>query len=204
MFLILMEVGPPSAVCDPRVMSTATSLLEIPVQRIDGTPAFLAEHKGKVVLVVNVASKCGLTPQYEALEKLYRQYREHGLVICGFPANDFSGQEPGSNAEIASFCSTTFDVDFPMYAKIAVTGAERHPLYAALIAAQPVTTGDTTGFRADLTNFGATTTNPPEVLWNFEKFLLGRNGQVVARFAPNLPPDAPEIRAAIQRELDKR
>jgi glutathione peroxidase len=185
-------------------MSTTTSLLDIPVSRIDGAPASLAEHKGKVVLVVNVASKCGLTPQYEGLENLYRAYREHGFVICGFPANDFSGQEPGSNAEIASFCQTTFAVDFPMYAKIPVTGAEKHPLYAALIAARPESTGDTTGFRQDLKNFGATTTNPPEVLWNFEKFLLGRNGEVVARFAPHLTPDSPEIRAAIERELDKR
>jgi glutathione peroxidase len=185
-------------------MSTATSLLDIPVQRIDGAPASLSEHKGKVVLVVNVASKCGLTPQYDGLEKLYRQYREHGFVVCGFPANDFSGQEPGSNHEIASFCQTTFAVDFPMYAKIPVTGAEKHPLYAALIAARPESTGDTKGFRKNLEDFGAKPTAPPEVLWNFEKFLLGRNGEVVARFAPHLTPDSPEICAAIEAELDKK
>jgi glutathione peroxidase len=178
-------------------MSTTTAgLLDIPVARIDGAAATLAEHKGKVVLVVNVASKCGLTPQYEGLEALYREFREQGLVICGFPANDFSGQEPGSNEEIAAF-------DFPMYAKIPVTGAEKHPLYAALITAQPETTGDTAGFRRNLVNFGAIPTDPPEVLWNFEKFLIGRSGEVVARFAPNLKPDAPEIRAAIEAELAK-
>jgi glutathione peroxidase len=184
-------------------MSTTTAVLDIPVARIDGAAASLAEHKGKVVLVVNVASKCGLTPQYEGLEALYREFREAGLVICGFPANDFSGQEPGSNEEIAAFCTATFAVDFPMYAKIPVTGAQKHPLYAALIAAQPETTGDTAGFRQNLVNFGAIPTDPPEVLWNFEKFLLSRSGEVVARFAPNLKPDAPEIRAAIEAELAK-
>ncbi len=189
--------------CDSMCMSTTTAVFDIPVARIDGAAASLAEHKGKVVLVVNVASKCGLTPQYEGLEALYREFREQGLVICGFPANDFAGQEPGSNEEIASFCQTKFAVDFPMYAKIPVTGAAKHPLYAALIAAQPETTGDTSGLRADLKNFGATVTDPPELLWNFEKFLLGRNGEVVARFAPNLKPDAPEIRAAIEAELAK-
>ena len=184
-------------------MSTTATLLDIPVLRIDSSQATLAEYRGKVVLVVNVASKCGLTPQYDALEKLYRRYREQGLVICGFPANDFSGQEPGSNQEIASFCTSTFAVDFPMYAKIAVTGAEKHPLYAALIKAQPEAMGDTKGFRKNLEGFGVTPTNPPEVLWNFEKFLLGRNGEVVARFAPNVTPDAPEIGEAIERELAK-
>ena len=184
-------------------MSNA-AVLDIPVEKIDGAPASLAEYKGKVVLVVNVASKCGLTPQYDALEKLYRQYREHGFVVCGFPANDFSGQEPGSNNEIAAFCRSTFAVDFPMYAKIAVTGPERHPLYTALVAAKPETTGDTTGFREGLISFGATPTDPPEVLWNFEKFLLSRSGEVVARFAPNLLPDSPEIRGAIEAELARQ
>ncbi len=178
-------------------------LSSIAVERIDGTPASFAEYKGKVVLVVNVASKCGLTPQYDGLEKLYRQYRERGFVVCGFPANDFSEQEPGSNREIAQFCRGTFAVDFPMYAKIAVTGAERHPFYSALIAAKPETTGDTTAFRAELVEFGATLTEPPEVLWNFEKFLIGRSGEVVARFAPNLLPDSPEVRGAIEAELAK-
>jgi glutathione peroxidase len=170
---------------------------------MDGARASLAEHKGKVVLVVNVASKCGLTPQYEGLEALYRQYREHGLVVCGFPANDFAGQEPGTNEEIASFCQSTYAVDFPMYGKIAVTGEGKHPLYAALIAARPEAAGDPDGFRENLRGYGLTPTAAPEVLWNFEKFLVSREGEVVGRFAPNLPPDAPEIKAAIERELGK-
>ncbi|HEY0784564.1 MAG TPA: glutathione peroxidase [Acidobacteriaceae bacterium] len=184
-------------------MSTAAGLLDIPVQRIDGTGTSLAEHLGKVVLVVNVASKCGFTSQYAGLEALYRQHREHGLVVCGFPSNDFAGQEPASNQEIASFCQTSFAVDFPLYAKIPVTGAAKHPLYAALVAAQPATLGDTAGLRKDLQNFGATTTAEPEVLWNFEKFLLGRDGAVVGRFASNVAPDSPELRRAIEAELAK-
>lgn len=115
----------------------STDIYSIPVNKINGEPASLAEFKGKVLLVVNVASKCGLTPQYEALEKLYEQYRGQGLVIAGFPANDFKSQEPGTNDEIQSFCTMNFGVQFPMFSKITVTGAEKHPLYAALIAAQP-------------------------------------------------------------------
>src|SRR2546421_3013205 len=111
------------------------TITTIPVARIDGQATTLAEHGGKVVLVVNVASQCGLTPQYEGLEALYRTYRDRGLVVAGFPANDFGAQEPGSNAEIAEFCRGSFGVDFPMYGKIKVLGPDKHPLYAALIAA---------------------------------------------------------------------
>jgi glutathione peroxidase-family protein len=113
------------------------SLYDIPLVRLDGTPSSLAEHAGKVLLIVNVASRCGLTPQYEGLENLYRSYRGSGLVVLGFPANDFAGQEPGTDEEIGQFCRSVYGVDFPMFAKIAVGGADRHPLYAALIAAQP-------------------------------------------------------------------
>ena len=112
-------------------------IYDIPIQRISGEDASLAEFKGKVLLVVNVASKCGLTPQYEGLEKIYEQYRGQGLVVAGFPANDFKSQEPGTNEEIQSFCTANFGVKFPMFSKITVVGAEKHPLYAALIAAQP-------------------------------------------------------------------
>ena len=115
------------------------ALQTISLNKIDGTPATLAEHAGKVLLVVNVASKCGLTPQYAGLEKLYEQYRDQGLVVLGFPANDFAGQEPGSDAEIAGFCTATFGVQFPMYGKLVATGPGKHPLYAALTAAQPET-----------------------------------------------------------------
>jgi glutathione peroxidase len=110
---------------------------DIPVRKITGTEGSLAEFKGKVLLVVNVASKCGLTKQYEGLEKLYKQYRDRGLVVAGFPANDFAGQEPGTNQEIQAFCTTNFGVEFPMFDKITVVGAQKHPLYAALIHAQP-------------------------------------------------------------------
>jgi glutathione peroxidase len=182
-------------------MSEMTSILDIPVERIDGTAASLAEHAGKVVLVVNVASKCGFTPQYAGLQTLYEQHREKGLVICGFPANDFSEQEPGANAEIQSFCQLNFGVSFPMYAKIVATGEGRHPLYSALTASAPEVTGDTSGLRQHLVDFGAVPTAPPEVLWNFEKFLVGRDGKVVARFAPDVAPEDARLVGAIEAEL---
>jgi glutathione peroxidase len=119
----------------------STPIYEIAVQSISGESTSLAQYRGKVLLVVNVASKCGLTPQYDALEKLYARFKEHGLVVLGFPANDFAAQEPGSNEEIATFCKATFGVDFPMFSKVAVTGPEIHPLYSELIAAEPRATG---------------------------------------------------------------
>ena len=180
-----------------------TPLLEIPVERIDGSPTSLAEHQGKVLLIVNVASKCGFTPQYTALEALYEQNRDKGLVICGFPANDFAGQEPGSNEEIRTFCETSFGVKFPLYSKIVVTGEHRHPLYTALVESAPETTGDTAGLREGLIKFGATPTNPPEVLWNFEKFLVSRDGRVVQRFATNVTPEDAVLGQAIEAEMNR-
>src|SRR6202522_1674300 len=115
----------------------STSIHDIPVRRITGEDTKLGEYSGKVLLVVNVASKCGLTQQYESLEKLYRDYRDRGLVVVGFPANDFKGQEPGTNAEIQTFCTSNFGVDFPLFEKITVVGEAKHPLYSARIAAQP-------------------------------------------------------------------
>jgi glutathione peroxidase len=158
-----------------------TSLQEIQLKRIDGGADTLAAHKGKVLLIVNVASKCGLTPQYAGLETLYKDKRAAGLEVLGFPANNFLGQEPGSDAEIADFCQSTYAVDFPMYSKISVAGDDQHPLYAALIAAQPSATGEGP-FRERLSgkNLGGAA---PGILWNFEKFVVGRNGAVVARFA---------------------
>jgi glutathione peroxidase len=182
----------------------STALYDIPVERIDGAPTSLHEFAGKVVLVVNVASKCGLTPQYAALESLYQAQRERGLVVAGFPANNFGAQEPGANPEIATFCSTTYGVDFPMFAKISVKGADLHPLYRALIAAQPAATEKPgSDFRAKLAGYGITQEQPSDVFWNFEKFLIARDGTVAGRFAPDVAPDDPLLVAAIERELAK-
>ncbi len=159
----------------------ASNLQEIPLRQIDGSDTTLGAFAGKVLLVVNVASQCGLTPQYSGLQRLYDTYRDRGLVVLGFPANEFGAQEAGSNAEIAQFCETRFGVTFPMFEKIVVKGAARHPLYDALIAAQP------TG----------------EIQWNFEKFVVGRNGDVVARFAPTVAPVDPKLVSTIEAELAK-
>ncbi|MGE4340620.1 MAG: glutathione peroxidase [Pigmentiphaga sp.] len=177
------------------------SLESIPVQRIDGTQASLAEHSGKVRLVVNVASQCGLTPQYEGLQALHDAYRDQGFEVLGFPANDFKAQEPGTNEEIAQFCSGRFGVTFPMFAKISVKGDTRHPLYDALVEAQPEATQQGTGLRDRLSANGLVPENPTEVLWNFEKFLVDRDGEVIARFAPDIAPQDPLITSAIERSL---
>ena len=164
-----------------------TSLHDIPVNRIDGAPSSLGAYAGKVLLVVNVASKCGLTPQYTGLEKLYEDKRAQGLEVLGFPANDFGAQEPGTDAEISDFCSLTYDVKFPMFSKISVLGAGRHPLYDALTAAQPAALGDGP-FREKLKGYGMSAKNPTDVLWNFEKFLIDRSGRVVSRYPSGMKP----------------
>jgi glutathione peroxidase len=184
-----------------------TPVYDIPVETIHGQPTSLTGYRGKVLLVVNVASKCGLTPQYDALEKLYSRFKESGLVVLGFPANDFAGQEPGSNQEISEFCTATFGVDFPMFSKIVVTGAATHPLYEALIGAQPKAVGATRdGFRERLAGFlaknGHGAPNPePGILWNFEKFVVDRDGNVVARFSPEVVPDDPAVVAVLEKAL---
>jgi glutathione peroxidase len=181
-----------------------SSIYDIPVKKITGEDASLAEFKGKVLLVVNVASKCGLTPQYEGLEKVYEQYKGQGLVIAGFPANDFKAQEPGTNEEIQSFCTLNYGVQFPLFDKITVVGDQKHPLYAALIAAQPKAVSlSEVPFREKLKGYGIEPNPDPEILWNFEKFLVSRSGEVVERFAPDTQPDAPELVAAIKAELAK-
>ena len=179
---------------------------EVPLTTLQGVAASLAEHDGNVLLIVNVASKCGLTPQYTALEGLYQRFRDQGFAVLGFPANDFAGQEPGTDAEIAAFCSTEYPVTFPLFSKIAVTGPGKHPLYAALIAEQPerISNGDV--LREHLASYAAEHGLPgpnelPELLWNFEKFLLARDGRVIARFAPDLPPDDPKLVSAIESAL---
>lgn len=182
----------------------STSIYDIPVRKITGADASLAEFKGKVLLVVNVASKCGLTPQYAGLEKLYKQYEDQGFVIAGFPANDFKGQEPGTNQEIQSFCTMNFGVEFPMFDKITVVGPEKHPLYKALIAAHPDRVNvSEVPWSEKLKGYGIDPNPEPEVLWNFEKFLVSRKGEVVQRFAPDTVPDAPALVAAIEAELAK-
>jgi glutathione peroxidase len=177
---------------------------DIPVNTIEGKPAALKDYAGQVLLVVNVASKCGLTPQYEGLEKLYAAQRAKGLQILGFPANNFGSQEPGSNSEIAEFCSLTYGVSFPMFEKISVGGADRHPLYKALIDAKPAATEKPGGdFKAKLAGYGIKQNDPTDILWNFEKFLIGRDGSVAARFAPDVEPNDPLLLAAIDAELAK-
>ena len=180
-----------------------TDLASIPLRRIDGTPDSLGDHAGKVLLVVNVASQCGLTPQYEGLEKLYQGRRDRGFEVLGFPANDFGNQEPGTPEEIVAFCSANYGVSFPMFAKADVTGEEKQPLYAALTAAMPEKQGDAQAFRDRLKGYGMTPTEDPDVLWNFEKFVIGRDGRVAARFAPATTPDDPALLAAIDAELEK-
>lgn len=178
-----------------------TDLGSIPLTRIDGSADSLANHAGNVLLVVNVASKCGLTPQYEGLEQLYSANKDRGFEILGFPANDFGAQEPGTHEEIAAFCKLNYGVSFPLFAKADVTGPDKQPLYAALTAAQPVKTGPADEFREKLKGYGMTPTEDPEVLWNFEKFLIGRDGTVAGRFAPAVTPDDPALVGAIEAEL---
>ncbi len=178
------------------------SIYDIPVRKIDGKDASLKDYKGDVLLVVNVASKCGLTPQYEALEKTYQAYRDKGFKVLGFPANNFAGQEPGSDAEIADFCSTKFDVDFPMFSKISVQGADRHPLYQELIKAHPGRTNKPDSqLKKILDERGLASKDETDIMWNFEKFLVSRDGKVVGRFAPDIPPNDPAITGAIEKEL---
>ena len=179
------------------------SLYDIPLKRIDGSPAKLDAYRGKVLLLVNVASKCGLTPQYTALEALYESKRKQGLEILGFPANNFGAQEPGTDAEIASFCATNYDVKFPLFSKISVKGGDQHPLYRNLTAVKPQATGEGP-MREKLKGYGMDTGKPGEVLWNFEKFLVDRRGAVVERFSPDVAPDDARLTAAIDRELARK
>jgi glutathione peroxidase len=161
----------------------ASNVYEFNMNSIDGQPMPLSKFQGKVMLIVNVASKCGFTPQYEALEAVYEKYKDQGLVIVGFPANNFMAQEPGTDAEIKTFCSTKYNVKFPLYSKISVKGDDKAPLYQFLTDSN---------------------TNPKtggEIKWNFTKFLVDRNGKVIARFESPVKPDSPEITGAIEKAL---
>ena len=177
------------------------SIYEISVARADGGEAKLSAFSGKVLMIVNVASKCGFTKQYDGLEELNRTFRDQGLAVLGFPANDFGNQEPGSDAEIQDFCRLTYGVDFPIFAKIAVTGPQKHPLFAMLTAAQPKAF-----FKPDSKLLGHLTQGgkvapPSEVGWNFEKFLVDRNGSVVARYGSDTAPDDVELVGTIRNLL---
>ncbi|HET6296339.1 MAG TPA: glutathione peroxidase [Kribbella sp.] len=159
------------------------SLYDIPLHTLSGTDTSLADYRGKAVLVVNVASKCGLTPQYEGLERLQKRYEDRGFTVLGAPCNQFGGQEPGTNEEIQEFCSMTYGVTFPMLDKLEVNGPDRHPLYSELTA-----TPDAEGAAGD-------------VQWNFEKFLVTPEGTVAARFRPQTQPESAEVVAAIEAQL---
>ncbi len=161
----------------------AGSLYDIPLKDIDGHPTSLKAYQGKVLLVVNVASKCGFTPQYSALQSIYTKYKDQGLVVLGFPCNQFAGQEPGTNEEIKQICSSKYDVSFPLFDKIDVNGPKRHPLYTALA--------------------GTESPFPGDIKWNFNKFLIGRDGKILNRFESKTKPDSPEVSKAIEAALQQ-
>jgi len=164
--------------------STARGIYDFTLPSIDGKPMPLADFKGKVVLLVNVASRCGYTPQYSALEAVYEKYKARGFVILGFPANNFGAQEPGTNQEIKTFCSRKYNVSFPMYAKVSVKGDDQTPLYQYLTKqTAPALEGD--------------------IKWNFTKFLVDRSGRVEQRFEPAVTPDSPEVVSAIEKLLQQ-
>lgn len=178
------------------------SVYEYSVKKIDGSAAKLQEYAGKAMLIVNVASKCGLTPQYDGLEKLYENYQSKGLVVLGFPANEFLAQEPGTNAEIQEFCRMNFGVKFPMFEKIVVKGDGQHPLYNYLTTAKPDATMKPGGTLLErLGSKGLLSGKPNDIKWNFEKFLINKKGDVVARFSPELDPQDPLITQEIEKVL---
>jgi glutathione peroxidase len=164
-------------------IQSAASVYDYKLTSIDLEPVPLSQFKGKVVMLVNVASRCGYTPQYAGLEALYRKYKDQGFVIVGVPANNFGQQEPGTNSEIKTFCRRKYDVTFPMMAKVSVAGNDIDPLYAYLIdkSANPETGG--------------------EIKWNFTKFLIGKDGKILARFEPNVTPDDPALVTAVENAL---
>jgi glutathione peroxidase len=168
--------------CAMLAFASGKSVYDFTMNSIDGQPVPLSSYKGKVMLLVNVASKCGYTPQYTALESVYEKYKDRGLVIVGIPANNFGSQEPGTNAEIKTFCTRKYNVSFPMMSKVSVKGSDTTPLYQYLTST-PKTGG--------------------EIQWNFTKFLVDRDGNIVARFEPAVTPDSPEVTTAIEKALGK-
>ena len=182
-------------------LTMSSTLYDIPVRTLAGEPTTLRAYAGHVLLIVNVASKCGLTPQYASLEKAFETQRERGLAVLGFPSNQFMAQEPGTPDEIATFCSTTYGVQFPLFEKIDVNGDARHPIYDALVAAQPDALEKDDSFRQNLAKYGVKKETPGDVFWNFEKFLVARDGSIVGRFAPDVTVDDAILHDAIEREL---
>lgn len=180
--------------------SNSPSIYDIPLHTLSGQPCTLAAYKGQVLLIVNVASQCGLTPQYAGLEKLHETFHEQGLRVLGFPCNDFLGQEPGSEAEIQTFCETQYGVRFPLFEKIHINSQPRHPLYTHLIAAQPHARGGA-GLRERLAQKNLQPAHESDVTWNFEKFLVGRQGQVLERFAPDVAPNDELLMTALENAL---
>ena len=176
--LILLAVG---LIFQVITAGAAGSIYDIPLKNIDGKDTSLKPYQGKVMLIVNVASKCGFTPQYTALEALYQKYKDQGLVVLGFPCNQFGGQEPGTDAEIKQFCSSKYAVTFPMFDRIEVNGANRHSLYVMLAGKESPVAGD--------------------IGWNFTKFLIGRDGKILKRFESRVKPDSPEVIQAIEAAL---
>lgn len=178
------------------------SIESIPVKTNDGKDSSLGAFSGKVRLVVNVASKCGLTPQYEALEAIYKKYHDQGLEVLAFPANEFGAQEPGTDAEIRDFCDSKYNVTFPLFSKIVVKGDGQHPLYSELTKAQPSATEKPgSDFKEKLIKYGVKLGGPSEIMWNFEKFLVDRKGNVIQRFSPDVPPNDPIVTGAIEKAL---
>ena len=180
----------------------STPLPDIALTRNDGSADSLAAHRGNVLLVVNTASKCGLTPQYDGLEVLQAQYGARGFEVLGFPANDFGAQEPGTDSEIQEFCQVNYKVSFPLFRKDTVVGPDKQPLYAALTQAASEKQGDAAAWRKLLSDHGMTPNQDPEVLWNFEKFLINRDGSVAGRFSPNVGPDDAVLVGAIETALE--
>lgn len=177
------------------------SIYEIPVKTIDGLDTTLNNYKGKTLLIVNVASKCGLTPQYEGLQKLYSEYKDKGVEVLGFPANNYLGQEPGTEDEIKDFCATNYNVSFPMFAKLSTKGDDQHPLYKYLTETKPDTDVNDGGLEEKLKGYGSVRSTPSEVLWNFEKFLVSKDGEITARFAPDVTPEDERLLAKLEAEL---
>jgi glutathione peroxidase len=180
-----------------------SSVHEFKMKTITGAEKNLADYKGEVLLIVNVASKCGLTPQYDALEKLYKRYHSKGFEVLGFPANEFGAQEPGSNQEIQDFCRSNFGIEFPMFEKIVVKGQGQHPLYKFLTESQKEAVNNPDGKLLGYLKEKNLLNGPAnDIKWNFEKFLVNKEGKVVKRFAPDIVPDDPQVIKEIEAALN--